>query len=284
MQNEQIENYNEPLKVALDNLSSENQPQSPDNPQWHSLVGIGVWLASVFFIVLIPLILVIPYAVVNRGNGAEELAKDPNLILLNVIGIIPAHILTLLLAWFVVTKYNKYSFLKSLGWEWGGFRWWHFVLILAAFFGFAALVSTFFPEQENDLIKILRSSRMAVYFVAFIATFGAPIVEEVVYRGVLFSPLQKNNGTTFAVVLTTFLFALVHVPQYYPSYSTIILICLLSLILTLIRVKTKNLLPCVVLHFIFNGLQSVGLIFEPYLTKLAEQAQQPAGFILYLLK
>jgi membrane protease YdiL (CAAX protease family) len=138
----------------------------------------------------------------------------------------------------------------------------------------AAGVNVYFPEQENELIRMLQSSRSAVYIVAFVATFTAPIVEEVVYRGVVYSAFQRKFGIAAAFVFVTLLFAIVHVPQYYPSYSTIFLLFLLSLTLTSIRVKTGNLFPCIVLHTLFNGLQSVMLIIEPYFTK--EQVQEQA--------
>jgi membrane protease YdiL (CAAX protease family) len=100
---------------------------------------------------------------------------------------------------------------------------------------------------------------------AFLATFTAPFVEEVVYRGVRYSAFQRTFGVVLAVISVTVLFAAVHVPQYYPSYVTIALLTFLSLILTLVRVRTRNLLPCVVLHFMFNAIQSFSLVLEPYL-------------------
>jgi membrane protease YdiL (CAAX protease family) len=129
-------------------------------------------------------------------------------------------------------------------------------------------LTSYFGETDNELLRILRSSRTAVILVAILATFTAPIVEEVVYRGVLYSALQRTVGVWMAVFLVTLLFAIVHVPQYLPDYVAISMICLLSLILTLVRVWTKNLLPCIVLHFVFNGIQSVILILEPYLPKV----------------
>jgi hypothetical protein len=147
------------------------------------------------------------------------------------------------------------------GWQNNGFRWWHHLIILGGFFAVAALIGYFLPAQDNELMRILRSSRTTVYFVAFMATFTAPLVEEVIYRGLLYSAIQRSLGVGSAVVIVTALFAGVHFWQYWGSPGTIVSICLLSLIITLIRVRTDNLLPCVVFHTIFNGLQSLGLIF-----------------------
>lgn len=265
-----------------------NEIPTPDNPPWNSLAAFFVWLSSIAFIVLMPILFVIPYLakhpnlLSDKTKSAEFIQNDSTALLLSIIAVIPAHILTLAVAWAVITKINKFSFFKSLGWKWGGFNLWNCLLILAGIFIVAAVTSYYFPEQDNDLLRILRSSRAAVFAVAFLATFTAPLVEEVVYRGVLYSAFQRSFGIAAGVMLTTFLFALVHFPQYYPSYSTIFLIVLLSLILTLVRVFTKNLLPCVILHTIFNGIQSLLLILQPFFED--NNSQEKIAFFLHFIK
>ena len=257
---------------------------SPDNPPWAVLEAIGTWVASVLFILIIPTIFLLPYLAMQQPPLAEaeqiiEFVKsDPTSVFLQIVAIIPAHILTLLLAWLVVTRVRKFGFRAGLGWEKGGFAWWHYVAILGGFFAIAAVVGLFFPEQENDLIRIMRTSRSAVYIVAFVATFTAPFVEEVIYRGVLYSAFQRKFGVPAAFIFVTLLFSLVHVPQYYPSFSTIFLLTLLSMTLTAVRVKSGNLLPCIILHTVFNGFQSVLLILEPYMKSPEVQDQTVAIF------
>jgi hypothetical protein len=114
------------------------------------------------------------------------------------------------------------------------------------------------------------------------ATFTAPLVEEVVYRGILYSAFQKTFSVPWAIVAVTLMFAAVHFVQYWGSPGTIILICVLSLILTMIRVKTDSLLPCIIMHTIFNGIQSVALILEPYLPKTEQAVQEGAAAIIRL--
>ncbi|MGB5013240.1 MAG: CPBP family intramembrane glutamic endopeptidase [Pyrinomonadaceae bacterium] len=239
---------------------------TPDNPPWNSWVAVGIWILSVFLIVTVPSLFLLPYAMsqvppITETPALVEFAKnDPTAIILQILAIIPAHILTLLIAWLVVTRFRTYSFRETLGWKSGGMVWWHYAAILISFAAVAVVVGSISPEQENDLIRMLRSSRSAVYIVAFLATFTAPIVEEVIYRGVLYSAFQRKVGVSGAFMIVTLMFAIVHVPQYYPSYSTIFLLGLLSVILTAMRVWSKNLLPCIILHTLFNGIQSIFLI------------------------
>lgn len=261
---------------------------TPNNPPWGVLEAVGVWIASILFILVIPTLFLLPYLAtlklpITDNEQLIEFAKtDPTSVFLQIFAIIPAHILTILIAWLVVTRIRKFSFRKTLGWESGGYRWWHYCIILGGFFVIAAVVGNYFPEQENDLVRILKSSRSAVYIVAFVATFTAPFVEEVVYRGVLYSAFQRTLGVPAAFLMVTFLFAIVHVPQYYPSYSTIFLLVILSLTLTSIRVKTNNLLPCIILHTLFNGVQSTFLILEPFMAK--PDVPQQASFVFHLFK
>ncbi len=261
--------------------------RTPNNPPWNVLEAFAVWIASVLFILIVPTIILLAYLIyiqvpITDGERVSEVVRsDPAAVFLQIIAIIPAHMLTLLLAWLVVTRVRKYPFRKTLGWEKGGFAWWHYAMVLGFFFVIAAVVGAFFPEQENDLLRILRSSRAAVFIVAFVATFTAPLVEEVVYRGVLYSAFQSKFGVPAAFILVTVLFALVHVPQYYPSYSTIFLLTLLSVTLTAVRVVSKNLLPCIILHTVFNGFQSSLLILEPYINTY--KPIEPVASIIYNL-
>jgi membrane protease YdiL (CAAX protease family) len=263
-------------------------PVGPNNPPWTSPVAFGVWILSVLLIVFVPMLFLIPYifsasgGIIDQETVARIATSDPTGVLIQVAATLPVHLITLLAAWFVVTRNRSFSFTEMLGWRSGGMRWWHYLVILVGFFGLMIVVGSFFPEQENDLLRILKSSKWALYTVAFLAVVTAPLVEEVIYRGVLYSSFQRSVGKVGAIALITFLFALVHVPQYYPSFSTILLLALLSLILTLVRVRTENLLPCVILHTIFNGLQSALLVAEPYVNVPGSIPVEKAAMIVGL--
>jgi len=168
-----------------------------------------------------------------------------------------------------------------------GFRVWHAVAITFAFFGIGALMTWIFGQVPNDFEKLIRNSQAAIYLVAFFATFTAPFVEELVYRGLLYSAFQRRFGFTLAVIFVTLLFTAVHVPQYsqngVPDLGTIFTLLLLSLVLTLIRARTGNLLPCIVLHTVFNGIQSILLVLQPYLESL-QTNPEPTGFVRHLFR
>ena len=274
-------------------VSESETPQiapSPDNPPWNSGMAFGVWLFSVLLILFVPAMVVLPY-IISSGpafTDAEAVAdfakNDTTAILLQVAAILPAHLLTLIASYFVVTAMRRHDFREMLGWSAGGVKWWAYPAILIGFLGLAAVLSLYLPEVEHELMRILRSSRIAVYLVAILATLTAPIVEEVIYRGILYSAFQRSMGVAGAFGLVTLLFTAVHVPQYYESVSTLTLLTLLSVVLTALRVYSRNLLPCIILHTLFNGFQSIILVLEPWLPPQTEPTAIDPAFIFSLLR
>lgn len=243
-------------------------PIDPDKPHWGPLIGLGVWLVSVALILLMPVLFVLPYAASQQVSVSDTnalgqfLQADKTAIVVNVISVIPAHLITLAIVWAVVTQMGRRPFFESLGNSSGGFRFVHGAGIVFGFFVLAVLLGYFVPDQENEMMKVLRSSREALILVAVIATFSAPFIEEFVYRGVLYSGFRKTAGETASIALVTVLFTLVHVPQYWPTFSAIALLLLLSLVLTIVRARTGNLKPCIVLHLIFNAFNSALLLLS----------------------
>ncbi len=58
------------------------------------------------------------------------------------------------------------------------------------------------------------------------ATIGAPVIEESLYRGILYSHFRKY-GRVFTIIITTFLFALMHlnIIQFLPAFFIGIVLC-----------------------------------------------------------
>jgi uncharacterized protein len=248
-------------------------PITPDNPPWGVLGGGGLWLASVVLMIICPLVFLIPYLFQRRVQAQEwgrVAISDPTAIFLQIVSTVPAHLLTLGAAWLIVTRVGRRPFFRGLGWGRGTGLGLLLSAVLAVgllVLGITIIYLTGNPETTLD--KMLKTSRGAALATAFLATFTAPLVEEVVYRGVLYSGLRKYLGAAWAGLLVVVLFALVHVPQYIESPGTIAVILLLSAVLTVIRAYTGQLFYCFVVHTVFNGIQSVFIVAEPYLKSLS---------------
>lgn len=261
-------------------------PFSPDNPPWGLLAAISVLFASLALLVFVPVVIIIPYVFwrgVNLQTAGEFLQTDKTAIVLSLLATLPAHLLTLALVWAVVTGIGKRPFWQTLGWSWSPrFGFWWSVGISLGLYAIGLAIFQIFGEQETALVRMLNSSRAARYSIVLMATLTAPLVEEVVYRGVLYPALQRRVGMLWGVVGVMMVFALIHVPQYLPSFGAISTIGILSLSLTLLRAYTGRLLPCVVVHTIFNGLASLGILLEPHFKKVPSVTDEPTA-ALWLL-
>ena len=256
----------------------------PDDPPWGLGGALGILILSFGLMVVTQVFFLIPYTLwrgVRLDALGEFALKDPGAIFMQIASIVPAHLLTLGATWLVVTRAAKYPFFKTLGWEWGrGFSFWRCAGLAGLLYLAGVSIIKVTGAPETDLDRLVQSSRAAALATAFAATFTAPLIEEVVFRGLLYSSLRRLWGAAWAVAVVFLLFALIHVPQYRQSYGVIATILLLSFTLTMIRARTGRLLPCFVVHLLFNGIQSVLIVLEPYLKSYVETNPVPAPGLL----
>ena len=246
---------------------------NPDNPPWGVVTAVLAWLGSVVLLLGVQFLIIIPYALYRyRGAGFEQVGqsiqKDPTAILLSVLSTIPAHLLTIGLVWAVVTGLGKRPFWRTLGWGWNGnIGPWTSIGVAILVLMAGGLLTELVGGEETAVDQIVNSSMAARLAIAVLATVTAPLVEEMVYRGLLYSALQRVSGKVWAVVVVSSLFTFVHVFQYSNNLGVIGAISIFSLSLTLMRAYTGRLLPCYVMHLVFNGIQSIVIIFGPYMQR-----------------
>jgi membrane protease YdiL (CAAX protease family) len=263
--------------------SSEPPPVDPNNPSWGFGAALLVWFGSLVLMFVVPLILLIPYAASIGFKSFDPFSKTA--VLLQVVSLFPTHLLTFALVWIVVTRFGKQSFWEAIGWGWAPpFRLWSCVgLGMLLFVVGSVLAKLLGAEKPTQLELIINSSLIARYMISFLAVCTAPFVEEFVYRGVLYAPLQRLAGVKGAVIIVLALFTIIHVPQYWPNIGVIAAVGLLSIVLTVIRAYSGRLLPCIVIHLVFNGVQAIILIIEPHLKPMIPTAEQAAPAVSFLL-
>lgn len=123
---------------------------------------------------------------------------------------------------------------------------------------------TLLPDRKHFPLEELFSSPRAAYAVGLFAIFVAPLIEEVIFRGVLFAFFERLSGLWFAIVVTALLFAGLHVPEYWGAWNHILLIGVVALTLSLARGLTGSLAPSVVLHLSYNLSLMVALFFSSH--------------------
>lgn len=94
-----------------------------------------------------------------------------------------------------------------------------------------------------------------VLFFIQIAVLPA-IFEELYIRGAVFS-FSKKYGKTFAIFASAILFSVIHL-----NITQSVFAFLMGILLSLLVVKSKSLIPSMLLHFINNGYEGALTIFE----------------------
>lgn len=235
-----------------------------------------MWAGSFGFLLFVPLILAVPYIVysfVKHGvPRSDALLNDKMLIVLSVVGTILAHLLTLLLIWYYVTTSGQKPFGKSIGLQWpksipAGLGTLVCSVIAIALLGVGWAITQFIGGEKTQLDLIVESSMAARFATALAAVATAPLVEELIYRGVLYSALERAAGVGVAFAVVSLLFAGIHVFQYINNVGVILVITVLSMTLTLARAYTGSVIPPFIIHLVFNGIQSLVLVLAPFLEK-----------------
>ena len=93
---------------------------------------------------------------------------------------------------------------------------------------------------------------MDIYTTVFATVFLAPVIEELLFRGVLWSILQENKGTATAVIVTTVYFVFLHLTLNNAFSAILIGICGSMFILF-----TGSIIPSIVIHLLNNLLVTI---------------------------
>jgi uncharacterized protein len=246
-----------------------DEKPDPDHPFWSIGSAIGLWAFSVAAIIMAPLVATLFWTLWQKTQGIEILKEDfskllnnPTYVLLFILATFGAQVVTLLVAYQLVTR-NGQGFFAALGWNWHPrFRLLQSIIFTILIIVLAIVITNLLPNKETGLERLLNVSFSVRVLTAVVAVLGAPIVEEVIYRGILFSALRKNFGPWPAIIAVSVIFVSVHVPQYWGGWGVLAALSLLSFGLTVVRAYTSSLLPCFVIHLLFNSVNAVGIILE----------------------
>jgi membrane protease YdiL (CAAX protease family) len=116
-------------------------------------------------------------------------------------------------------------------------------------------VRAWLPSFSAALTKsdqALKASPNILMAYGLFAIAVAPWAEEFLFRGLMFRAMHMQWGYWPALLLSTTFFTLLHPVASWP------MVCLLGASSAWLFVRTQALAPCVLLHFIYNGIVVVG--------------------------
>jgi membrane protease YdiL (CAAX protease family) len=113
------------------------------------------------------------------------------------------------------------------------------------------------PKGMKQVIEVVREPRQLVISLLLLAVL-APLVEELVFRGLLYGWVAGRWGSVPALVVSSLAFAAAH---FEPAH--IVLVLPLGLLFGWLRRRTDSLLPSLFSHIVNNGFALLAAVYLP---------------------
>ncbi len=163
--------------------------------------GVGkaflVWIASVVVLFVLQLVAAFLYLGIGWYWTGERPAFELNtpLAMATLVATLIAHGITLVFCWWVVTGRGTRPFWQTLGWKWHPqFKSIHAVALALMMLGFALILERVLPHGKTDFERLLDLGFSVRIFIVILAVATAPFVEEIVYRGLIYAPIENASG------------------------------------------------------------------------------------------
>lgn len=135
------------------------------------------------------------------------------------------------------------------------------------------------PLFLNSLILLINNQKIPTINI-YIALFGSviigPILEELIFRYLIYNNLNKFNNKNTSIILSSLIFALVH-----NGFINIVYAFIIGTILTIIYSKNKNIKEVIILHMVANLMS---LLIKEYNPVILISSFLCLIFSLYIIK
>ena len=127
----------------------------------------------------------------------------------------------------------------------------YFVAFLPVIFimSFLCKLMLFEYEEQKMVVEIKKNFYNNLFFNFFLIIIVAPIIEEIVFRGLFYKTLKNFIPFVQASIISSLIFAIIH-----ENILSLTILFLLSLYLTWIYERTNSILYSILTHSIFNFL------------------------------
>lgn len=122
-------------------------------------------------------------------------------------------------------------------------------------------------QNYEEIMKAVMSGNFIIVFIT-VGIFG-PIIEEIIFRGLILNELKKVSPVIAAVIIQAVLFGAYHMNPLQSSYAFVV-----GIVLGLVAVLTRSIWAPILVHVFFN---SVNVIIDKALEANPEQQTQFFG-------
>lgn len=135
------------------------------------------------------------------------------------------------------------------------------IVVLNIFFSYGMIylyygISAIFPDLPVMLATATSFHSLALLESAFTTVIVAPIVEELLFRGIIFNRLNRRFSFAAAILVSSILFGICHEPG--GMFSAFVFGCCMAIL----YVKSSNILVPILAHFLNNLLSEMIYYFD----------------------
>lgn len=157
------------------------------------------------------------------------------------------------------------------------------LLMLIQYFNAMLPQPEFLATMEKEamrLITLFIEGDTPSWLIFFHIALTPAICEEIMFRGLIYTALERRYGANKAILISGILFGLYHL-----RLNQVVVLSLIGMLLAWLTYKSGSLIPAIVLHAFNNGLLSLSpRLFPQYSEQLmnTEEVFIPAWWVLVL--
>lgn len=224
-------------------------PKAGENPVWSGwdVLVIAILTLGILFVVQLLIVLAARQFTDPHRSWIEVEQKPVLALLAELVAYIAVALYMFLL---VEGKYHA-RFWQAIRWNWPDVAGLGIFGVGVLMLGFDAL-GRFLPMPKTTPFDQFFEHPMDAYLtVAFAVTLG-PLMEELFFRGFLYPVIARRMGVAWGIILTALPFGLMHYAQY-RSWSAVLIIIMVGVVLTTVRAVTKSVASSFLAHVGYNG-------------------------------
>lgn len=136
----------------------------------------------------------------------------------------------------------------------------HVFFVYIALIAINAVVSQFTTQSTSDnQLLIMEVFKQAPLYIVFVAVIFAPIVEEILFRGIIYRFLRFHKFKYIALFISSFLFGVLHVYESilvarYEDLWFIFVYMAIGWFMGVIYEKSGDILAPIALHMVYNAI------------------------------
>lgn len=224
-------------------------PKAGENPIWSGwdVLLIAVLTLGILFIAQLVVIFTAHRFFYQRQSWSD-ISQKPVLAL--IAELVAYAVIGLYMVLLIEVKYRS-RFWSTIRWNWPGVAGVSLLGVGVLMLGFD-LLGRFLPMPKTTPFDQFFDSPMDAYLTAIFAITLGPLMEEIFFRGFLYPILARRIGAVWGVVLTAVPFGAMHFMQY-RSWSAVLIIFLVGVVLTTVRAVTKSVGCSFLAHVGYNG-------------------------------